>query len=251
MDPASLKGAFTPRPDAVIASAAGYTRHSKGDSSETDRQGYRNLVDAAKAADVPRFVLISILECDRATEVPHFHDKFLIEQYLAEKRQPYIALRPGAFLDQAQDFLTPGLKKGEYRAFVQHVPFGQVYTPDLAGYAAAAAIDVPDSFLNSAIDIGWDKTYRSEEIAAGFSRVLNRPIHDTAGLPPLLRKVVFPVVAMFAEPARDMLAMVRWIEAGHYVSRNPERQTQAFGAPPGLDDVLRRFCVDRGLLPGA
>lgn len=251
MDPISLGNAFAQPVDAIIACAAGYTRHSKGDSPETDRAGYRNLVDAARAAQVPRFVLISILECDQASEVPHFHDKYLIEQYLAETGQPYIALRPGAFLDQARDFLTPGLKNGEYRAFVQHVPYGQVYTPDLATYAAVAATDLPATWLNKSIDLGWERTYRSQEIAEAFSRVLGRPVRDVAGLPPLLRKVVFPVAAAFAEPARDMLAMVRWIEAGHYVSRSPDRQREAFGEPPAIDDVLRRFCVDHGLSPAA
>ena len=77
MDPASLAAAFSrhPVPDAVVASAAGYTRHSKGDTSDTDRKGYENLVDAAKAAKIPRFVLISILGCDRATSVPHFQPR--------------------------------------------------------------------------------------------------------------------------------------------------------------------------------
>lgn len=251
MDPASLGAALERPVDAIIASAAGYTRHSKGDSPETDRAGYRNLVDAAKAANVGRFVLISILECDKADEVPHFHDKSLIEQHLAEKDQPYIALRPGAFLDQAQDYLSPGLEKGEYRAFVQHVPYGQIYTPDLAGYAAAAAVELPANWPSGPIDLGWDRTYRSEEVAAAFSRVLSRPVRDVAGLPPLIRKVVFPIAAIVAEPARDMLAMVRWIEAGHYVSRNPQRQRDAFGEPPTIDDVLKRYCADRGLLPSA
>jgi uncharacterized protein YbjT (DUF2867 family) len=232
----------------VIASAAGYTRHSKADTSETDRAGYRNLVDATKVANIPRFVLISILECDHAPEVPHFHDKYLIEQYLAQQGQPYIALRPGAFLDQSQDFITPGLRKGEFRTFVSHVPFGMVYTPDLARYAAVAAVELPDTFLNGSIDIGWDKAYSSEEIAAGFSRVLNRPVQDKPGIPPLLRNVVFPVAAMFAEPARDMLAMIKWIEAGHYVSRNMGRQKEAFGDLPTIDDVARRFSVEHKLL---
>jgi uncharacterized protein YbjT (DUF2867 family) len=249
MDPASLKSALAQPVDAVISCAAGYTRHTKGDSPETDRQGYRNLVDAATAAAVPRFVLISILEANHAPEVPHFHDKYLIEQHLAQTGQPYIALRPGAFFDQSRDFLSPGLKKGEYRAFIKDVPYGQVYTPDLAGYAAAAAVELPDRFLNRAIDVGWDRTYTSEEIAAAFSRVLKQPMRDVTGLPPVLRKVVFPALAVFAEFPRDMLAMIKWIEAGHYVSRDFATQREAFGPPPTIDDILTRYCAERGLLP--
>lgn len=247
LDPASLSAALASPVDAIIASAAGYTGHTKGDSAETDRAGYRNLVDAAKAAGIPRFVLISILECDNAPDVPHFHDKFVIEQYLRQKGQPYVALRPGAFLDQTQDFVTAGLKKGEYRAFIPHVAYGQIYTPDLARYAAAAAVDLPATYLNSAIDVGWDKTYDSAGIAAAFSRALNRPVRDVAGIPPVLRTVVLPLFAMLSERGRDMLAMIRWIEAGHYVSKDPDKQRLAFGEPPTVDDVVARYCADKGL----
>lgn len=76
-----------------MASAAGYTRNSKGDSAKTDTIGYQNLVDATKEAGIPRFVLISILESDKAVNVPHFHNKYLTEKYLIEKQQPYLPKR--------------------------------------------------------------------------------------------------------------------------------------------------------------
>jgi uncharacterized protein YbjT (DUF2867 family) len=250
MDPASLVTAFAaqPAPDAIVASAAGYTRHGKGDTSDTDRRGYQNLVDAAKVAAIPRFVLISILGCDRATSVPHFHDKYKIEQYLKQKGQPFIALRPGGFLDQAQDFILPGLKKGVFSAFVQNVPFGMIYTPDLARYAAAAAVSIPDSYLNQAIEIGWDKAYRSDEVAAAFSRVLKRPIEDKPGIPPFVRKIIFPLAGLFSEPARDMNAMLGWIEAGHYTPASTAMQRDAFGEVPTAEEAVSRYCRDRNLI---
>src|ERR1700733_15109099 len=58
LDAQSLKTALIKNPlsDAIVACAAGYTRHSKGDSTKTDTQGYRNLVDASKEAKIPRFI---------------------------------------------------------------------------------------------------------------------------------------------------------------------------------------------------
>lgn len=84
MNIASLKEALSPKHgfDAIVASAAGYTRHSKGDSTKTDTVGYQNLVDATKEAGIPRFVLISILESDKAVNVPHFHNKYLLKNIL-------------------------------------------------------------------------------------------------------------------------------------------------------------------------
>jgi uncharacterized protein (DUF849 family) len=63
------------RSEAVVASAARFAAHSrrtKGGNSRTDIEWYQNLVDAAKNAGVPRVILISILECDKAPSVPQF-----------------------------------------------------------------------------------------------------------------------------------------------------------------------------------
>ena len=251
LDPASLNAALAqrPAPDAIVACAAGYTRHSKGDTADTDRKGYQNLVDASKAAKIPRFVLISILGCDRATSVPHFYDKYRIEQYLTQQGQPFIALRAGGFLDQSRDYILPGLRKGVFGAFVEHVPFGMIYTPDLARYAAAAAVSVPDLYLNRSIEVGWDKAYRSEEVAAAFSRVMKHPIKDQPGIPPFVRKVVLPVAGLFSEPAREMTTMITWIECGNYTASGTEMQRDAFGEVPTVDEAVRRYCADRNLIP--
>jgi uncharacterized protein YbjT (DUF2867 family) len=149
MDKSSLREALTPKHgfDAIVASAAGYTRHSKGDNAETDTVGYRNLVDATKEAGIPRFVLISILERDKAVKVPHFHNKYLTEKYLAEKYQPFIALRPRAFFDLSDDLMLKKIEKGIVPVFFEGVDYGTIYTPDLARYAAIAVVSVPDTEL--------------------------------------------------------------------------------------------------------
>ena len=149
MNPVSLKEALSPKHgfDAIVSSAAGYTKHTKGDNPETDTMGYKNLVDATKAAGIPRFVLISILESDKAVNVPHFHNKYLIEQYLKEKGQPFIVLRAGAFLDQTPDLILSKITKGILPVFFEGVDYGTIYTPDLARYTAMAAVSLPDSEL--------------------------------------------------------------------------------------------------------
>jgi uncharacterized protein YbjT (DUF2867 family) len=98
MDPASL-GQASDGADAVVSTAAGYTRHSEGDTDEIDTIGNRNLADAASRAGVRRFVLTSILTCDQTPQVPHFWHKKLAEDRLEELGVPFVSLRPGAFLD--------------------------------------------------------------------------------------------------------------------------------------------------------
>jgi uncharacterized protein YbjT (DUF2867 family) len=251
MDKSSLKEALSPnhRFDAIVASAAGYTRHSKGDSTKTDTIGYQNLVDATKAAGIPRFVLISILESEKAKNVPHFYNKYMTEKYLAEKQQPFIALRPGAFFDWSKDFLVKKISKGVVPVFFVDVNYGTIYTPDLARYAAMAATALPDSELNTAIDVGWSEPVNGEKLAAAFERVLKKPMEAKPVVPAFVVKVIAPIIAAFNSNMRDMLEMVKWVNTGVYVSKNTERQKKMFGDLPTIEEAVRRYCKDNGLIP--
>jgi hypothetical protein len=60
--------------------------------------------------------------------------------------------------------------------------------------------------------------------------------------------VVLPIMAMFQERARDLVAMIKWMKLGIYVSRNTERQRQLFGDLPSVEEAARRYCADRKLV---
>ena len=250
-DPSSLQRIMTaePRAEAVIASAAGFTVHSrrtKGDNSKTDTEGYRNLVDAAKAANVPRLVLISILECDNAPGVPHFRQKLMAERYLAEKRQPYIALRAGAFLDRARDVVAAKIPKGVFPDIVPGVAMSMIYSLDLARYAAEASLDVPASALNQSVDVCCEVPATGSMVAAAFTRALGRPVVDK---PVFSRPTLAatPLLALVAPSLRDGIAVLAWIRKGGYVSRDTQKQKVLFGEPPTIDDVVVRYCRDKRL----
>ncbi len=250
-DASSLQRALAaePRAEAVIASAAGFTVHSrrtKGDNSKTDTEGYRNLVDAAKAANLPRLILISILECDKAPGVPHFCQKFTTEQYLAEKGQPYLSLRAGAFLDRARDVVAVQAPKGVFPDIVPGVAMSMIYSKDFARYAAQAALDVPASALNQSVDVCCEVPATGSVVAAAFARALGRPV---VAKPVFSRLVlaVTPLLAAFVPSLRDGIAVLTWIRKGGYVSRDTHRQKALFGEPPTIDDVVVRYCRDKGL----
>ena len=82
--------------DAVVTTAAGYTRHSKGDSAMIDTTGNRNLADAASGAGVRRFVLTSILTCDQ-TPRSRTSGTRSSPRTGWRTRRPFVSLRPGAF----------------------------------------------------------------------------------------------------------------------------------------------------------
>jgi uncharacterized protein YbjT (DUF2867 family) len=254
-DPASLQQVLTaePRAEALIASAAGFSVHTsrtKGDNSRTDTEGYRNLVDAAKNAGLPRMVLISILECDKAFELPHFHQKFVTEKYLAEKRQPYLALRAGAFLDRSQDVVAPNIQKGIFPDIAPGVAISMIYTPDLARYAAQAALDVPASALNQNVDVCCNVPATGTALAAAFTRALGRPVVAKSVFPPLLFAIM-PLVGWFIPYLRDQIAVLKWIRKGGYVSRDTRKQNDLFGELPTIEDSVSRYCRDKGLVKPA
>jgi len=251
MDSESLRNALTRehRFDAIVASAAGYTGHTKGDSDKTDKIGYQNLVDISKETHIARFVLISILECDKAVNVPHFHNKYLIERYLIEKKQPFISLRPGAFLDQTPDFILPKIKNGILPVLFVDVKYGTIYTRDLARYAAMAAVSLPDSELNTTIDVGLNTPVSSDSLAKAFETVLSRSVKPKPAVPSFVVNVIAPIVGKFSSKIHDMLEMVKWINTGAYVSENTEKQRRLFGDLPTTEEAVRRYAKDNNLIP--
>jgi uncharacterized protein YbjT (DUF2867 family) len=252
MDATSLQRALTaePRTEAVVASAAGFTAHSartKVDNSRTDTEGYRNLVDAAKNAGVPRVIFISILECDKAPDVPHFSQKFVTEKYLAERRQPYLALRAGAFLDRGRDVVAEKVRKGVFPDIVPGVALDMIYSPDLARYAAEAALDLPPSTLNQSVDIRCNVPATGPLVAAAFTRILGRPVVAKPVLPPIV-VAMLPLLAWFVPRFRDQVAVLAWIRKGGYVSHENHKQKDLFGELPTIEDSVARYCRDKGLI---
>jgi uncharacterized protein YbjT (DUF2867 family) len=250
MDPVSLEKALaqSPKADAIIANAAGYTGHTKGDNNKTDIDGYRNLADATKGANISRFVLISILECDKAPEVPHFYHKYLVEKYLREIGQPFIALRAGAFLDQAKDFVLPKIQKGIFPALVPGVSLGMIYTGDLARYAAMAAISVPESALGITVDVGWDKPVSGEDLAEAFSKVLRKKVVSKPAFPGFVVNFALPFIGIFNPGIKDMHSMLKWIKTGVYKSKNTQKQKELFSDLPTVEEAVWRYSRDKKLV---
>jgi uncharacterized protein YbjT (DUF2867 family) len=251
-DPASLQRTMTaePRAIAVVASAAGFTAHSartKADNSRTDTEGYRNLVDAVKNAGVPRFVLISILECDKAAGVPHFYQKFETEKYLAGKQQPYLALRAGAFLDRAKDIVPERVRNGVFPDILPGVPMALVYSRDLARYTAQAALDLPASAFNQSVDIGCDVPATGAIVAEAFTRILGKPVVAKPVFPRLLFTLM-PLAAPFMPRLRAQLAVLAWLRKGGYVSHDTQKQKDLFGELPTIEQTVSRYCRDKGLV---
>jgi uncharacterized protein YbjT (DUF2867 family) len=242
MDPASLLRAMDDA-DAVVSTAAGYTRHSKGDTPEIDRTGNRNLADAASRAGIRRFVLTSILTCDQTPQVPHFWHKKLAEDKLEELGGPFVSLRPGAFLDQITRMGgDPFAKRRLMWVGSPTIPLTYVLTSDVADYLADA-VDAP-GVDGQRIDIGWDRPVSMQEIAQISGRLLGQEIRVRT-IPAGLINAAAAVVGPFSPMVKDMDAMLRWFQTGGYVA-DPTRQREVFGEGPTAEDAISRFVGSLG-----
>ena len=232
LDPESLRRALD-GVDAVVTSAAGYTRHTPGDTIETDRTGNRNLIDAAAEVGVNRFVLTSILNCHETPNVPHFWAKKLAEDALAERGVPFVALRAGAFVDQFGMWGGDGFAAGRVAwTGDSTVPLTFVYTPDLADNLAAA-VDA-DVSPGERIDIGWDRPLSARELAELAGRILGRDLEFMEMDPAQIRRP-----GMSDDAVRDILAMFEYFRSGRYVA-DTRRQAEVFGSVPNAEDAMRR-----------
>lgn len=228
--------------DAVITSAAGYTRRDKR-ALEIDTTGNTNLAVAASRTSVRRFILVSILTSDQTPNVAHFWHKKLTEDKLEELGVPFVALRPGAFLDQITQMGGDPFEKKRLTWFgTKTVPLTFVLTSDLAVYLAAAVdADIADG---ERIDIGWDRAVTMQDIAdiastfaGGQVRVRSMPV----GLVHALGALMGPFVPM----VKDMSSMLAWFETGKYVA-DTSRQAEIFGPVPTAENAVARFARSLG-----
>lgn len=228
--------------DAVISTAAGYTRRDK-QADEIDTVGQANLAQAAAQVGVRRFALTSILTADQTPNVPHFWRKKLAEDELERLGVPFVALRPGAFFDQVTQFGGDPFEKKRFTWFgTKTIPLTFVLTTDLAGYLAAA-VDA-EVGAGERIDIGWDRPVSMQEIADISTGLVGETIR-VRSVPAGLLRTIGAVVGRFSPGFKDLGAMLAWFESGKYVA-DTTRQAEVFGAVPTAEDSIARFAKSLG-----
>jgi uncharacterized protein YbjT (DUF2867 family) len=233
--------------DAVITSAIGYSQRKKGDTLKSvDDIGNRNLVDAAVKMNIPRFVFTSILTAEKAKTVPHFWQKKLVEDYLDQKGVSYIALRPGAFLDQNPkwDFWASGLRKGKLTVLgSKKAKWSHILTDDLAKYLALSAIN-PDVPFGK-IDIGTDEPLSMELLVHYASEYAGHTI-KLSSMPWPVMRIVFGLAGLINPMMSDIKKMMDYFFTGQYIA-DTSIQKKTFGEVPTLKDSIFRYCEMIGL----
>jgi uncharacterized protein YbjT (DUF2867 family) len=197
-DADSLRAACTDV-DSVVTTANSTARGGEDTVESVDRDGNRNLVNAAAAAGVRRFVFISALGAHRESPMPLLQAKGETEQLLHDSAMRWTVLQPNVFMDK----LIPAVV-GAPALAGRPVPLignGQrrhsfVAMRDVAAYAVAA-LDSAQSEGRTLV-IGGPLPVSWHDIVAAYERELGRSIpvtsvqpgQDLPGLPGIISALV-------------------------------------------------------------
>ena len=149
-DPASL--------DRALAGAYGafsmqnYWEH--GYDAEL-RQG-RNFADAAKRAGVRHFVYSTAASVDKASHIPQFKTKAIIEQYLRTIGLPHTVVRPAAFMTNFE-YAREEIQSGTFTNALSPQTRRQYIAVADIGRVVAEVFDDRDRWLNRTIELAGDE----------------------------------------------------------------------------------------------
>lgn len=166
------------------------------DTAGETKQGIA-LADAAAAAQVPHIVFNSVGGADRASGVPHFESKYLVEQHLRSLGLNTTIVRPVFFTENFTE-MAPTLEEGTLvlrLPIPAGVPLQMIAVRDVGIIAARALLD--QASVPAAIEIAGDELTGSD-IASAHG--------DKAGLP--ARYEALPVSVLDGQD--DLQAMFRW-----------------------------------------
>jgi len=191
---------------------------------------------------------LSIVACDKAPDVPHFHAKKVAEDLIKTSGLPYVFVRAPAFLDQSSDYVADGVKAGRFYAVGdKDTRWSYVLTDDLAQYLAAAAAHPSDEINHQTIDIGWSDGAKSQrELAQVITQVTGKTL-STWVVPWLVFQIVVGPVKLFSALGYDLIKMFLFFKTGLFAA-NISLQEKFFGPAPTAQNAVIRWAKANGLI---
>jgi uncharacterized protein YbjT (DUF2867 family) len=162
--------------DRVLAAAHGMLGRGRHASANVDDRGHRDLIAAARAAGVKRFVYVSGYGATPDHPVDFFRTKHAIEQVLVESGLDAVVLRPTAFMEQHVHLFNGKnvLEKGKARLIGPGTkPRNFVCAEDVAALAVRALCEDPPPFR--LLNIGGPGHSSNAEVAALYAKITGVP----------------------------------------------------------------------------
>lgn len=201
--------------EVVITTANSALRRGDDNPQTVDLEGNRNLIDAANAAEVKRFIFVSALGGSPDHPVPFMAAKGKTDVYLTNSGLAYTILAPTAFMEVWPAMVvgmpvamgSPVTLMGEARSRQSFISAG-----DVANYAVAA-VDHPAA-VNQFLAIGGPQALSYRDVVGVYEKALGRslpvsfvaPGEAVPGLPPSMSAILagtdFDIIVDSSEAAR-------------------------------------------------
>ncbi len=182
-----------------------------------EEQGKR-FATLAKGAGVQHLVYSSVGSAHRKTGIPHFDNKWRVEETIRGLRFPsHVILRPVFFME---NMLTPWFLNGDTisAALRPQTVLQMIAVRDIGRYGARAFTDA-EQLNRREIDIAGD-ALTMPQAAQALSAGLGRPIQS----------VSIPIEEV-RKNSEDFALMLEWFERGGYDVDIPALERE-FGIPP-------------------
>lgn len=212
---------------------------------KVDWEGKVALIQAAKAANVERYVFFSILGVDEYPDVPLMQIKFCTEKFLAEAGIPYTVLRAsGFFQGLIGQYAIPILEKQAVWVMGNTSPIAYMDTQDIAKFAVRS-LTVPET-ANRIFPVVGSRAWSAYEIIRVCERMSGQEAKITRMPIGLLRAI--RRVALFFEwgwNVADRLAFTEVIASGKPLDAPMDETYQVFGIDANevgtLEDYLKEY----------
>jgi NADH dehydrogenase len=185
--------------NAVVTTANSTARGGEDTVETVDRTGNRNLIEAAAAAGVRRFLFVSVLGASPDHPVPLMRAKGETERLLRDAGMAWTVLQPNLFMDKLPMAVVGGpVLAGQPVTLVgegrrQH---SLVTMRDVAAFALAA-LDRSDA-MDQTLLLGGPHAVSMRDVVAAFEQELGREVpvqtvpfgQPVPGMPPIISELL-------------------------------------------------------------
>lgn len=203
-------------------------------------QGTRDLVAAAKDADVSRFVLMSALGTEEGREIaPYYHAKWEEEQAVKYSGIEHVIFRPSFVFGRDDGLLAQQIRLVRYSPvtpILSRHRMQPIWVDDVAAFFTAAVSG--DEAANRTFDLGGPDRLTWAELHALIRKILGkRRLAFT--MPPRLLKAG-ATVGQVLPPLNGARSAVEMLDFGDNTG-DPQPAIEAYGVQPiGIEEQVRR-----------
>ena len=226
--------------ETVVSAIHGFAGPGKVSPEVVDRQGNHRLIEAAEAAGVEHFVLISIQGASPNHPMDLLRAKYRAEQELRASKLSWTILRPTAYMETWLALIgQPLIRTGQTRVFGRgDNPINFVSVHDVAEYAVLAVVD--PALRGRIVEIGGPDNLTFREVVA-----MVRLLAGASGTSKYVPRGMMRALALLLKPLQPALA--RQIQAGVVMDTadmtfdaEPARTRSPTMPHTSLADVVRR-----------